>query len=288
MVGIGLAFLLLLPMALILGSLTNPLSSASPPTGRPVSPVLDAESRARLGTYHRRCKQSADCEPPLGCVADGRIGQIYCADSQCTTDLDCPSGLVCRNGSTLGKGPTVRLCIPVGPRPLGTRCTDTPANSQTACGPGLQCSGRNGWCGTACRPGVHEDCPSGFFCDPEATEPLCIPTCEAQGCPGGQQCIRYERGSSACATVYGRNCQQDSCPANQQCKMINDTGPLGKIWMDCVNQCGPGREECPEGLTCSIVFCRRPCDPQDSGACGTDFRCGQHSSNAPWFCGPDW
>jgi hypothetical protein len=282
-----LACLLLLPMALILRLLTTPLSSALPSPGRHVSPVLDAEARARLRTYHRKCKQSADCEPPLGCVVDGRIGQIYCADSQCNTDLDCPEGLVCRNSSTTGKGPRVRLCIPLGPRPLGARCNDTPASSQTACGPSLQCSGRHGWCGTPCRPEVQGDCPSGFFCDGEATEPLCVPTCEAQGCPVGQQCIRYERGASACATVYGRNCQHDACPAHQQCRTLDDTGPIGKIWMDCITECRPGHEACPDGLTCSIVVCRRPCNPQESNTCGADFRCGQSSSNSP-FCEPAW
>ncbi|SEN34068.1 hypothetical protein SAMN05444354_13841 [Stigmatella aurantiaca] len=111
--GVGLAFFLLLPMALILGNLTNPASSLHKQQERHISPVLDAAARAQLGTYHRSCKLSADCEPPLGCLVDGRIGQIYCADSQCNTDLDCPEGLVCRNSSTTGKGPMVRLCIPL-------------------------------------------------------------------------------------------------------------------------------------------------------------------------------
>ncbi len=288
MVSVSLAFLLPLPLILLLGSLTNPASALHKRQEKHISPVLDAAARAQLGTYHRSCKLSADCEPPLGCLVDGRIGQIYCADSQCSTDRDCPEGLVCRNSSTTGKGLLVRLCIPVGSRPLGARCNDTPADSQTACGPGLQCSGRRGWCGTPCRPGVQEDCPSGFFCDEEAAEPLCMPTCEAQGCPTGQQCIRYERGSSACATVYGRNCQQGSCPANQQCKVLDATGPVGKIWMDCVTQCQPDEKACPDGLTCSLVVCRRPCDPQAPDACGTGFRCGQYSSSAPWFCEPDW
>ncbi|ADO75756.1 uncharacterized protein STAUR_8001 [Stigmatella aurantiaca DW4/3-1] len=286
--GVGVAVLLPLPFAILWNTLLRPPHSTPAPHERRISPVLDAQERARLETYHRGCKQSADCEPPLGCLVDGRVGQIYCADSQCTTDLECPEGLACRNIATRGAGPWVRLCIPVGSRPLGARCNDTPVSASTACGPGLQCSGKQGWCSKSCRPDSLEDCPSGFFCDKTTPEPLCIPACEAQGCPSGQQCIQYGRGASACASVYGRNCQQDTCPKDQQCKVLDDTGPVGKIWMDCINECRPGSDPCPNGLTCAITLCRRPCDPQDAKACGPDFRCDPYQPGSPWLCEPDW
>src|SRR3712207_8854396 len=42
-----------------------------------------------------------------------------------------------------------------------------------------------------------------LFRSSTAPEPLCLPTCEARGCPPGQHCIRYDEGSSVCAEVYG-------------------------------------------------------------------------------------
>jgi hypothetical protein len=114
--GVLVAFLLALPVVVLVGYVLRPELGGASSGQRQISPMLDVEARTRLTTYKRSCQQSSDCESPLGCVADGRVGSSYCADSQCVADPQCPEGLVCRSVATLGDGPLVRLCVPVGPR----------------------------------------------------------------------------------------------------------------------------------------------------------------------------
>src|SRR4051812_7390487 len=68
----------------------------------PVSPVLTAEERLPLQTYHRECSKQADCEPPLGCLSDTRVHKEYCTDSECEADAQCPNGFACRPLPTMG------------------------------------------------------------------------------------------------------------------------------------------------------------------------------------------
>jgi hypothetical protein len=282
------AFLLALPVVVLVGYLLRPDTRGTLQGQGKISPMLDVEERTRLTSYKRSCQEDSDCEAPLGCVADGRVGSLYCTDSQCVADTQCPEGLVCRSVATLGDGPLVRLCIPVGPRKAGERCDHTPVRQNEACGPGLVCGGKNGWCGQPCRPDEVASCPQGFFCAAVAPEPLCLPTCEAQGCPSGAHCIRYEEGVSVCAEVYGLNCQQAPCPAGRSCQILDGVTVPGKIWMDCTQTCGGGRPECPQGQICSVGICSRTCDPQRPGECGEGFRCQQFKPGRHWECAPDW
>jgi hypothetical protein len=285
---VGTATLLLVPMAALLGSVLHPKPRVELLGGRPVSPVLDIEERTSLQTYHRDCAHNSDCEPPLGCVVDPRSWVTYCTDSQCMADGQCPEGSVCRAVATRGEGPLVRFCIPLGPRKEGERCSQLPRKQDHACGPGLLCGGTKGWCGRPCQPKDTASCPRGSFCADVAPEPLCLPTCETEGCPAGQQCIRYEEGVSACAVVYGRNCQQSACSPEQKCQSLDGISVPGKVWMDCVQACGEGQPECPAGSVCSMGICSRTCEPESTGGCGADFRCKQLNLEKPSVCAPDW
>lgn len=286
--GVGAAILLFLPVAVLLGSVLYPRPRVELLGGRLLSPVLDVEARTSLQTYRRNCAHNSDCEPPLGCVADSRVWISYCTDSQCRTDGQCPEGSVCRAVTTRGEGPLVRFCVPLGPRKEGERCSPLPRKQGHACGPGLLCGGTKGWCGRPCQPEDAASCPRGFFCADLAPAPLCLPTCEAERCPAGQQCIRYEEGVSACAVVYGRNCQQSACPPDQRCQMRDGITAPGKLWMDCVQTCGEGQPECPAGSICSMGTCSRTCEPESAGGCGADFKCKQLGPEKPWVCAPDW
>ncbi|SEM24642.1 hypothetical protein SAMN05444354_113179 [Stigmatella aurantiaca] len=286
--GILAAICLPMPLILLLTFSSRTLEQVSAGHGSRISPVLDVEERTRLSTYKRRCKTSADCEPPLGCLVDGRHGIFYCIDSQCTADTQCPEGLVCRGIETLGGGPVVNLCVPIGPRRQGERCSTLSRRGDVACIEELRCGGRQGWCGSRCS--LHEDgsCPKGFFCADMNPEPLCLPTCQQTGCPEGQQCIRYDDGVSACAEVYGDNCQQSSCPSTQECRVRDFRVNPAAVWLACTTSCKGKGAVCPAGHVCLGYSCEPSCQPDAPGACGEGFRCIQRREGSPWRCVPDW
>jgi hypothetical protein len=292
-VALGSVVGLLLPVPLLLllaGVSAEGLRQPRPGDSR-LSPVLSFEERASRSTYHRPCLKASDCEPPLGCLGDARLGSLYCTDSECLTDTQCPEGSVCRVLPTLEGSPWVRFCVPVGVRQEGERCVDLPSERAKACGPGLLCGGTGlGWCGRPCRRGEPSGCAEGFFCADIPPEPLCLPSCQERGCPAGQQCIRSDRdeGASACAVVRGVNCQQSQCPEGQKCRALFATQHPGEAWMECVQSCGPDRPTCPEGQVCERRKCRRPCEPEVPGVCGEGFRCARKKADTPFVCEPDW
>src|SRR5262245_60293102 len=192
-------------------------SDPAHPEASKLSPVLTVEERKLLRTYQQRCMTGADCERPLGCFRDFRSLYSYCTDSACRTDEECPHGHVCRILVTL-QGPWVRKCVLLGFREEGEGCYKFPAEQDAACRPALLCSGA-GWCSRPCLKDEPVGCPEGFSCAELEPEPACLPTCEARGCPQGQECIRSARdGASACAVVHGPNCQRTQCPANSTCE----------------------------------------------------------------------
>lgn len=219
---------------------------------------------------------------------DARRGESYCTDSQCRTDLECPEGHLCQNLPTSGDGPLVRLCVPVGVRAEGDSCIKLPDDKGAACGPGLLCGGNEGWCARPCQLDDAASCPDGFFCADVAPEPVCLPTCEARGCPEGQHCIRFGEGASTCAQVYGPQCQQSPCPEGRKCQWIAEPRRPGKVWMECVERCGEGHPPCSEGLVCDGWQCMPPCDPQGPSTCAEGYRCKQRQPDSPWVCEPDW
>jgi hypothetical protein len=281
---------LLLPVPLVFlltsGWFSRPVKEAL--GGRPLSPVLSAEDRLRLQTYHRECLYQADCEPPLGCLLDTRYGWFYCADSECATDAQCPEGFACRPQPTREQGPLVRYCIPPGLRQEGQSCVPIPREAEDACAPGLLCG--DGWCGRPCQLDSPSNCPVGFFCADTIPGPACRPSCDGRACPEGQHCIHDQRGASACAVVHGQNCEQTPCAAGQKCMALFGPGKRDSaehVWMECYPQCGKGLPSCPEGLVCERRSCLKPCDPNGPNVCEPGFTCQRRARQQSWLCQPD-
>jgi Cys-rich repeat protein len=283
------SLLLPVPLVLLLGGVLRPALPEVGPGGKRISPVLTSEERARLMTYRRDCWSGQPCEPPLGCITELRYMRNICTDSQCSTDAQCPEGQVCRTIATSGGVPLVRYCVPVGVRQEGEPCYVLSGTREDACAPGLICGGFDDeWCAQPCQLGDAAACPAGFFCADAKPEPVCLPTCEARGCPEGQHCIRYEKGVSACAKVYGPQCQQTPCPRGGECEVWSIPEHPGKVWMECLERCGEGYPPCGAGLLCDGWQCRAPCDPKESHPCIEGYACKQERPHRLYACQPEW
>ncbi len=289
-VGICAGVLLSLPLLLLLWGLLRPEVPAEAPAGARISPMLNPEQRMRLTTYRRECRSATECEPPMGCLFEARYNQAYCTDSQCMTDAQCPEDQVCRNLATYENGPLVRICVPIGVRQEGENCAPAPIDKDHACTVGLVCGGHDDhWCGRPCRLGARAaECPVGFFCADTDSEPVCLPTCEKQGCPEGQHCIKFDEGASVCTHVYGDNCQQSPCPEGRKCWVLTKPPHPGKVWMECLERCGKGLPPCGAGKVCDVWLCLPDCDPQGPDVCGDGYRCRQGWPDTPFACRPDW
>lgn len=287
-IGAVLGALLPVPLLVLLGSAMHPNLQAQNPEGPRVAPVLSFEERTRRVTYDRDCARNEECEAPLVCLLNTQRRRRLCTDSQCTTDTQCQEGEVCRAIPTMGTEMLVRFCAPLGIRTEGERCLDLPDDRGAACAPGLVCGGDEGWCSRPCQPKDAASCPDGFFCADTVPRPVCLPTCEARGCPEGQQCIRYDGNTSACAQVYGPQCQQTPCPEGRECLVHSEPRRPGMAWMECVVECGKDRPACPEGLVCERWHCLPPCDPEAPNTCGEGYRCEQKDPpHGLWTCQPD-
>jgi hypothetical protein len=277
---------LAVPLVLVLTSGLFLLPTGQTVGGRTVSPVLSAEERLRLQTYHRECFRAADCDPPLGCVSDTRYGGFYCSDSQCATDTQCPDGFTCQLLPTWEGGPLVRFCIPSGTQKEGGSCIPVPSTSDQACAPGLLCG--DGWCGRPCQLDTPTSCPEGFFCADTIPGPACLPTCEGLSCPEGQRCIRDNRtGASACVVVYGQDCQQTPCPEGRKCMALFGIRAAGHVLMECFPQCDKGLPPCPEGFVCEGRTCLRSCEPNGPNVCDPGYSCQSRYAQQPWLCQSD-
>jgi hypothetical protein len=288
LLGVCAGMFLPLPLVLLLGKAVQPEVGAEAPAGVRLSPMLDMEQRIRLMTYGRPCRSSAECDPPLGCLYVYRTGRSVCTDSLCSTDAQCPEEQRCRRLATKGSGPLVRACIPLGVRQEGETCAHVPGDQKSACAPGLLCGGRDGWCARPCHLGAPGGCPEGFFCAATTPEPVCLPTCEKRGCPAGEQCIRFEEGSSMCARAYGPNCQQEPCPEGQRCHVLSNAPQPGKAWHWCVERCGGDAPPCAAGKVCDGWKCIPACAPKGPAICGEGFVCRQPWPDLPFACHPDW
>jgi len=281
---IGIA--LPVPLILLLGIPKQEELRDRLPGGAQVSPMLSYEEQLKLATFLRDCTKSEECDPPLACLQASRLFRQVCIDSECVTDLQCPAGESCQVIPSISNGPRLRMCIRQGERREGEQCDLYPIHAKDACMAGLFC--REGWCGRACQREVPASCPEGFFCSNSAEGPVCLPTCEERGCPEGQQCVRFNKASSdrvsACVKVRGENCQQTSCAQDQKCMVLRVPERPGEVEMSCATLCDRGRPPCPEGLICHRLFCRRPCDPKRTAACGPDRECQQIDGDGPWVC----
>ena len=275
--------LLIMPLALLWGILSAPgLQSTAASTG--AVPVLSAEQRRRLTTYRHECETTADCESPLACLVDDRAARRHCIDSNCRTDVDCSEGFVCRSLSAEspdGK-PHVRLCVAYGGQAEGQPCSKIPHSQRQACQPGLLCYG---WCGRPCRLEEPASCPAGFACQEGINGPACLPDCESQPCPEGQQCVHMRQGVSVCAIVSGLDCTRTPCPEAHHCNINRSVrGTVTRVGMECVRDCGEGSPPCPEGEVCDSGGCYRVCHPSHAEVCGAGRKCGFYGDR--WLCSP--
>lgn len=277
------ALLLPVPLLWMLGTALYGGAEPGPVAqGLRVVPMLSDSERSRLSTYQRTCRRGW-CNPPLACLADARLMEFYCSDSKCLTDQQCPEGLTCQPGRALEQGTLIRICVPVGVRKEGEACLEIPPSQEEGCERGLRCAG---WCGRPCKPDESGSCPGGFFCADEPQGPLCLPTCESQGCPEGQHCIRGTRqGVSFCSRVLGEDCQQTPCPEGQRCKVWKEEARPGLVWMGCTLRCGPkGGPPCPEGSFCYGDECRKVCNPKAPDSCPPYHECLDNGPSYPWGC----
>src|SRR5437868_3979996 len=57
--------------------------------------VLDTGQLRALVTYKRLCRKQADCEAPLLCMDDARLGGWRCLANECESDFQCEPGFMC-------------------------------------------------------------------------------------------------------------------------------------------------------------------------------------------------
>lgn len=249
-------------------------------------PMLAPGERQRLMTYERPCTGLEDCEPPLGCFLNARSRWMYCTDSRCMTDQQCPEDMVCRTLETVGGGPSIRHCTLVGVRKEGEPCSEMPSWREAACEQGLLCQGRR--CGRPCRVDEPGACPEGFFCREGLNGPSCLPTCEGRTCSEGEDCVRFEEGVSVCAQVHGQDCQRTPCAGGQECFVQRSFAHPREVWGTCLIDCGEASTSaCPEGFVCQMKYCRKSCDPAIPNACGPHDKCARYSAKYAWKCEPD-
>lgn len=279
--------LLPLPVIVLVIGMLQPRLPETSPGGRSLSPMLSNQDRLRLSMYHRDCARSSECGPPLGCILDSRKNAQYCSDSECLTDAQCPEALICRSIASYGDGPLVRFCISVGSRQEGEECIPLSGTQDASCIAGLLCGGGlPHTCGRPCRKGDMAACPADFFCADTTPQPICRPTCEVQGCPTGQRCIRFDEGVSLCEAIYGPDCQQTPCFQGRKCEVSTEPTLPGKAWMECVQRCGEGLPPCGAGRVCDIFQCKPECTPQAPDPCGEGYHCIKRRRAGPYACQP--
>jgi hypothetical protein len=95
-----------------------------------------------------------------------------------------------------------------------------------------------------------------------------------------------------CAQVYGPQCLQNPCPGNLKCDVVRDPPHPGKVWMECVEECGEGKPACGAGKVCDGWHCLPGCDPHGPpDACGEGYHCSRSWEQGPFSCQPlpwDW
>jgi hypothetical protein len=247
------------------------------------------------GSYcGRTCTSGAQCDRAAGevCADLGGIGQCIrlvggspsCAGastpSGCSSDSDC--------GATERCNTTTRACEPrpTTGAPLGSPCT-----AGTDCQSG-RCFG--GTCTQTCNWLNVGSCPSGFYCDGDATgtcgEGLCAAGAAGAAALGGA-CAR----DTDCASLYcdaGRctaPCQPDGatgCPAGYACQVgTRPTCGACKVTGTAGDRCEMDLD-CTSGICASVDgrrFCTTTCD--SARPCPTGFTCTE--SGAISLCVPD-
>lgn len=244
---------------------------------KPSAPVLTRGELLRYITFRRHCQDDKECEPPLACTADERVGGYFCLPSECETDLQCQPGFSCIR---VRADPIVRLCLATGTRQEGERCQDVSPIAQESCAPGLTCM--RGTCGRPCRPDDPASCPPGNACRDSGMDGYaCQPNCAPGACPPGKTCVRFGAELAICGTLVSVNCDETPCGVNHICEK-EMVGMKDKIAMRCVQTCAAD-SPCPEGYSCQSGRCLRLCQ-QDSD-CGPHQECNLIFDLHLSFCG---
>ncbi|HHH28619.1 MAG TPA: matrixin family metalloprotease [Polyangiaceae bacterium] len=224
-----------------------------------------------LSTGARQCVRFDGSEP--SCTGGGTPPPT----GTCSVDAECSTGQRCESGSCVAAGS--------GSTPLGGTCADHAECESGSCLAGV-CTQSCEWpSGT---------CPSGFYCDGEATGACGAGVCLAGTAGGGADGDHCSQDSD-CANLYcflglcSQPCNPEtvgSCPGGGVCQV----GPLA-----CRGACGTsgslgdpcdGNDACASGLCAETddgSFCTNLCD--DSSPCPTGFRCS--TAGAVRVCEPD-
>lgn len=236
------------------------------------------------------------------------------AADECTTDDDCPEGLICMPSpcpAIACEDPTdcppcdsVGTCIDPGPSGgsgIGKECTTDPdcpfgfvCQEQEVPCPGAACPP----CDCGCRPGEEGcDCQCPECPEPPPCEPMFVKVCVYkpkacsvdEDCGPGFQCVAEEACSGGCACAgcacpscpEGADCPPCECPDPDPCTC--DTEPTCEVTG---HHCEPMQipcaedAQCPADWTCSPVggtACLCPdcaCPSPDGEGGATDCECG--------------
>jgi len=235
-------------------------------------PALDTGQLRTLVTYKHRCRKQADCEAPLLCMDDARLGGWRCLASECESDLQCEPGFMCAPFHFPGS-PPIQLCVVQGVRKEGEHCANFPVHEEHGCQPGLICN--SGFCGRPCRPDGPPSCPDGFTCHPGNNDPACLPSCLRSGCPPDKQCVRMSGELAVCAVVHGHDREQQPCSPGEVCRRVYSPQWRSQaVNMWCALPCG-GKEDdrCPQGSVCLEGYCERTCSEGIPGSCNPGEHC---------------
>lgn len=227
----------------------------------------DGDRCQTLSNGSRQCVRYAGSAP--SCTGGG-------TPSGCTADTDCAAGERCDAG----------MCVPAGggSTPLGDACTEHAECMSGVCFSGV-CSQSCDWPGGAC--------PSGFYCDGEATGACGPGVCLRGGAGAGQlgdSCFDHPD----CASTYcfqgvcAEPCNPTTvgaCPGGGVCRVgalacRGGCGVAGSLGDPCTanDQCGSGMCAMADGQQ----FCTDLCD--DSSPCPTGYGC--QSAGAVSVCVP--
>jgi hypothetical protein len=248
-------------------------------TGRAASagkPTLDEVQLRTLPTYGLKCRRQSDCDDPLTCTRDPRLGGWACLASECRTDLQCEPGFVCTPYFHKAGVPTLRLCLIQGAQKEGERCEPFHMEAKHGCQPDLICG--FGHCGRPCDLSGPSTCPEGFVCHRGNGVPLCLPSCLRTGCPPEKQCIRVDGEFSICGTMHGQDCDKQPCPQGEVCRReMGSRRHPEMVYMFCALPCNEEEgKSCPEGFTCvSNRTCYRLCDEKNPVTCDPGERCAR-------------
>ncbi|MFV8751283.1 hypothetical protein ACNOYE_12130 [Nannocystaceae bacterium ST9] len=199
------------------------------------------------------------CGAGHGCVPEcsGDPVDLWCGDGftsdACDPMLqDCVEGEKCVPIATGGSSWDANVCVPVlGDDQPGDPCVLT-GDWLDECGPASFCftnPGQAGVCQPLCGPEASCDAGTACLIANEGVLPLCLPTCDPELCPLGQDCVFAEADEEVC--VFGAEPAQGlACDQLAQC-------PLGFACLD-----AGALPDCEAGACCTSY-----CELDDPLAC---------------------